>query len=348
MLSVCTDLNTSPAEVCNLSKGIFVYLNQISRFTLNIKTMIGKIKRLLLRRTLTFMDYAHTQARKAKEDGSFSRSANYITAIRSFTNAVGIIKLRNVTAQTVVIYQDYLKRKGITSNTISCYNRTLRAIYNKAVTEGLVRDRRPFQQVYTGRAKTQKRSISEECIRKLKGLDLSDEPKQQMFLDFFLFGFYTMGMPFIDIACLKRNQIVGNSLYYNRHKNGQPITIPLCDEALAIIKKYKTETQFIFPIITEVNLILAYRQYCSCLNAYNRHLKRIAKKAELTDNLTSYTVRHSWASIAYKSDVPLAVISQALGHRSADTTMTYIRELDEESLRNGNLQVINSISVKPK
>ena len=55
--------------------------------------------------------------------------------------------------------------------------------------------------------------------------------------------------------------------------------------------------------------------------------------------LTSYTMRHSWASLAYKSNVPLSVISQALGHTRPDTTMIYIRSLDNAQMQESNNKV---------
>ncbi len=303
------------------------------------------IKELLFSGRVSFFEYGERQADKARTADSFSRSANYMTALRAFRTAVGDIALRNINSATVETFQDYMSRRGISKNTASCYNRALRAIYNHAVSEGLVRDRDPFASAFTGRVKTRKRSVREDSIRRLKGLNLYFKPSLEAARDYFLFSFYTMGMPFVDLACLRRDQICGNSIFYNRHKTGAPVRIPLCDEAMAIVSKYSavSQTPFVFPLITETDPRRAYRQYCTRLGNYNRLLKKLARLAGITDRLTSYTVRHSWASIAYRSDVPLSVISQALGHKSTDMTMTYIRELDVTKLREGNDKVLAAI-----
>lgn len=306
--------------------------------------MKTNIKKFLFGGFTLFSQYGMMQSDKARSEGCYSRSANYATAIRSFTKAIGETRLRNITRKTVAAYQAFMQQHGICKNTQSCYNRTLRAIYNKAVADGLVKDNHPFSGAFTGRAKTVKRSISEENIKLLKEVNLNGRQRLIEARDYFLFGFYAMGMPFIDIACLRKEQISGSCVLYNRQKTGQPVLLPLSDEAMAIIMKYMSKSSaLVFPIITESNPEDAYRQYCTRLNAYNRSLKLIAAKAGITDNLTSYTVRHSWASIAYKSDVPLAVIAQALGHKTTDITMTYIREFDENILREGVNRVIMRI-----
>lgn len=306
--------------------------------------MTSKIKELFLFKGVLFSEYGLMQAEKARQEACYSRAANYVTAIRSFTAAVGDKKLRKITPKVVGQYQQWLKDRGVSKNTISCYNRTLRAIYNRSVSDGLVSDRHPFDNSFTGRTKTDKRSISEDSIKRLRALDLRHNPELEAVRDYFLFSFYSMGMPFVDMACLRKDQIVDNVIQYHRRKTGSAVHVPLCDEARAIMAKYyNAGSPFVFPLLTERLPQRSYRQYCTRLNNYNRLLKQLARVAGISGNLSSYTVRHSWASIAYRSDVPLSVISQALGHKSTDITMTYIRELDVAKLSEGNEKVLKAI-----
>lgn len=301
--------------------------------------MLSSLKRLFVHRA-TFGEYAYELSRQARDNQGFSRAANYLTAIRSFTSAVGDMATSDITTATMAVYQKRMEEKGLSQNTISCYNRTLRAIYNKAVAEGLTKDRKPFAAVFTGMAKTTKRSVSEECLRKLRGLNLGSNQRLAQARDFFVFSFHAMGMPFVDIAYLRKSQIDGDVLVYSRHKTGQQVRVPLTDDALRIIGMYgATSSPYVFPILSSTDEPQAYREYCTRLNAYNRALKQLAKAAGLGSRLTSYTVRHSWASMAYKHDVPLRAISQALGHTKPDTTMIYIRELDDDIMRRENDKV---------
>lgn len=301
--------------------------------------MLSSLKKLFPHHA-TICEYACEMSMQARDNKGFSRAANYLTAIRSFKAAVGDMAISDITKVTIAKYQKRLEEKGLSQNTVSCYNRTLRAIYNKAVAEGLTKDRKPFATAFTGIVKTTKRSVREECLRKLRALDLGGNKRLAQARDFFIFSFYAMGMPFVDIAFLRKSQIDGDVLVYNRHKTRQQVRVPLTDEALHIINIYgTTSSPYVFPILSSTDEPKAYQEYCTRLNTYNRALKQLAKAAGISSRLTSYTVRHSWASIAYKHDVPLRAISQALGHTKPDTTMIYIRELVDDIMRRENDKV---------
>ena len=62
---------------------------------------------------------------------------------------------------------------------------------------------------------------------------------------------------------------------------------------------------------------------------FNRHLKKIAAMADITESLSSYMARHSWATAARNKLMPTAVISSYLGHASERTTQIYPDSFDE-------------------
>ena len=92
----------------------------------------------------------------------------------------------------------------------------------------------------------------------------------------------------------------------------------------------------------------AYLQYQNKLNSYNRLLKKLSSLAGLNVNLSSYVVRHTWASLAYSSNVELNVISKALGHTNTNTTQIYIRELEDYRLKDANHIVLGAIFSRRK
>ena len=96
-------------------------------------------------------------------------------------------------------YEAYLKNRGNSPNTISFYMRILKAVYNRAVENGLTGQRNLFKSVYTGVEKTLKRAIHLNDIRRIKRLDLSLKPHLDFARDMFLFCFYTRGMSFVDM-----------------------------------------------------------------------------------------------------------------------------------------------------
>lgn len=51
--------------------------------------------------------------------------------------------------------------------------------------------------------------------------------------------------------------------------------------------------------------------------------------------------RHGWASIAKYQNIPIATISEALGHESEKTTRIYLASLDTSAVDNANSQILN-------
>lgn len=73
--------------------------------------------------------------------------------------------------------------------------RILKAVYNRAVENGLTGQRNLFKSVYTGVEKTLKRAIHLNDIRRIKRLDLSLKPHLDFARDMFLFCFTHGGCP---------------------------------------------------------------------------------------------------------------------------------------------------------
>ena len=121
-------------------------------------------------------------------------------------------------------YEAYLKNRGNSPNTISFYMSILKAVYNRAVENGLT-GQNLFKSVYTGVEKTLKRAIHLNDIRRIKRLDLSLKPHLDFARDMFLFYFYTRGMSFVDMAYLKKGDIANGILTYRRKKTGQQLFI---------------------------------------------------------------------------------------------------------------------------
>ena len=148
-------------------------------------------------------------------------------------------------------------------------------------------------------------------------------------------------MPFVDVAFLRKKQIVNGYIEYQRHKTRQPIRVKIEPQMQRIIKRYSPpDSAYVFPILTRGSM----KEYETARNRYNRHLRQISKIAGLHRSLTSYVARHSWASMAYSNNVDLAVISKALGHSNTETTMVYIREIDDNRIDMANRKLLGTIT----
>lgn len=240
-------------------------------------------------------------------------------------------------------YQSWLKRKGLTMNSISFYMRVMRTAYNKAVEYNLTNDNHPFRKVYTGIAKTTKRSVTLEVMREIRHFETT-EPNVRFARDMFLFSFYTRGMSFVDMSYLKKTDLKDGMLHYARKKTGQEIDIEWTDELQEITDRNPSCTDvYLLPIIRKTNgKERNQKRYMQSL--VNENLKVISKALKLKEPLTMYVARHTWASLARDNGIPLKTISLAMGHESEKTTQIYLKNLDVNAVDRANREIINLIN----
>jgi hypothetical protein len=97
--------------------------------------------------------YAAVQAEELAAAGNASAAKSYLTTARRFLdfNKGYDLDMNTITPDTMRDFQRLLIFERINRSTISFYMRTLRAIYNKAVAEGIVTPslQSPFDEVYT-------------------------------------------------------------------------------------------------------------------------------------------------------------------------------------------------------
>jgi len=224
-----------------------------------------------------------------------------------------------ITADMMESYEAWLRSRGISSNTISFYARILRAVYNRAVEEGVIENRNPFRHVYTGVDKTVKRALPLSVIKKIKALDLTQSPTLEFARDMFLMSFYLRGMSFIDMAFLKKTDLRNGYVVYRRRKTGQQLVIEWTREMQLILDKYpENKSCYLLPVIRNpgTNERCIYRNVGYKIN---HNLKIIAERVGVEIPLTLYVARHSWASAAKAKGIPLSVISEGMGHDSETT-----------------------------
>lgn len=262
-----------------------------------------------------------------------------LNSFMRFRNGVDII-IKDITSNLMMEYEAYLKSQNVTKNTISFYMRILRAVYNRAVEQNYTGQRSPFKRVYTGIDKTTKRSLLLREIKRIKALNLSQHRDLSTARDLFLFSFYTRGMSFVDMAYLKKEDINGGKLSYNRRKTGKQLHIKWEKCMQDIVDNYSTnKTQYLLPIIKDSKKS-ELKQYRSGLSAMNNKLKKIAQMAKIETPLSMYVARHSWASVAKSKYIPISVISEGMGHDSESTTKIYLASLDTTVIDKANRLIL--------
>lgn len=273
--------------------------------------------------------------------------SNYVSATNRFMEFRGNedLTFSQMTSEMMEMYQAWLWNRGVGQNTVAFYLRTLRTLYNKAVEAGQAPPNDIFSHVQTANVRTAKRAITVKEIRKIEKLDLPRGLSLDKARDLFLISFYLRGMAFVDMAFLKKTDLKCSMVNYNRRKTHQNLNIEWMKPMQTIIDKYAEQTKdspYLLPILTgkETSPYTAYRKVEHNTN-YN--LKKIGEMVGLKIPLTTYVARHTWASIALHMNIPIATISEGMGHNSFKTTQIYLQSLDMATINEANARIIRKI-----
>lgn len=253
---------------------------------------------------------------------------------------------RKITPEWVSRFAASLRAEGLRPNSVRTYLSNLRTIYNQACREGggVRPPLSPFEGVMPRKERGESRALDERTLREIAALRLEDsDRRRELALDLARFSFLACGMPFADLARLTSGNIQGDEIVYRRKKTGALIRIGLTPATRGLIAKYAVSgSRYLFPILP-AERVAGHEEYKALLRSYNRTLREIGASLSTPVRITSYTLRHSWATAAYRKHVPIAVISQALGHTSEQTTRYYLAALDPSELNQANERVTGEI-----
>lgn len=130
----------------------------------------------------SFFSFMNEQKELLLQNGQFKTAVSYSCTLNSFFNfrRGKDLGIEEVTSELIQSYQSWLKQRGVVANTSSFYMRVLRAVYNKAVKKNLTVQQRPFEEVYTGIDKTQKRALTIEALRIIRKSKFPQNPKRSV------------------------------------------------------------------------------------------------------------------------------------------------------------------------
>lgn len=295
----------------------------------------------------TWFSFIHGMIVKKLRVGRLGTAKTYRDALASFSRFRDgeDVTIDALDAETMNLYEAWLKGCGLKRNSSSCYLRTLRTLYRKAVEAGLTTDKNIFRHVFTGFAKTAKRAIPLDSLRAVRQIHLPESSAIAFARDMFMLIVYLQGISFVDLAYLKKDDIRNGQLHYSRKKTGQELTVGWEPAMQYIVDSYAHLTKdspYLLPIITKTDGT-ERRQYERMEHKVNYYLKKIGTMVGLQAPLTTYTGRHTWASTMRDMGTSLSVISKGLGHESLKTTQIYLSSIGMEGVVKANRKMFGKI-----
>lgn len=269
---------------------------------------------------------------------------------------------------TVSVLQDfelYLKNKQLKLNTVSTYLRMLRAVYYRALHEEFVSYIAGlFDRLYTGTRADVKRALSCNemahilpfpALESKPSVAVHSFPSQDEGLaearNWFSLLFFLRGMPFADLARLRKCDYQKGVISYCRQKTGKRLVVVVPPEAEPLLRACadrRADSPYLLsilsgPDIPQLGSRDEYIRYQHVLRGFNYRLAQLSQMLGLGCRLSSYTARHTWATIAYRKKCAVGIISNALGHSSIKVTETYLKPFEMEELDRTNRKIISYV-----
>ena len=211
---------------------------------------------------------------------------------------------------------------------------------------------RLFSVVFTGVKSEQKRALKAEEMHCL--LDAKELPGNiRQSRDLLSLMLHLQGMPFTDLIHLHRDDLrtdlSGHTLLTcRRQKTGSELQVSVTDEAMKLINLYRstdpTSPYLLRFLDGKLGGEVVYREYCRQLRILNYGLLKLASYSGLKVlKVSSYTARHTWATLAKYCQIPEEMISEGLGHSSLEVTRTYLKSFEGGEMAKANQMIIDYI-----
>lgn len=349
-------IKTSLSEKFNNANSDKIELQKKKKH-LNVDELTAKIKNI--QKAVNFYSYTQGIIENNKKSGKIGNAAVYEmvkSLVKSFMkeckkNEIDFL-ISDINYKWLKDFEAWHLSKGNSMNSLSVYLRTIRAIFNRSISENLIsRDLYPFGngKYNISGSPTVKRAISKDAIEKIKNTEFPENSSLWHTKNYFLFSFYCRGMNWVDMANLKVKNIINDRIEYIRQKtirkSGKSFSIKITPQIREILNWYitgKESDDLIFPIILRPdNPELVRKDIKNGLKTFNKYLSKVASTCKIEGNLTSYVSRHSWATAAKKLGVDIAVISDGLGHSDMAVTKTYLDSIENDEIDKANELIIN-------
>ena len=259
------------------------------------------------------------------------------------------IPFRTVTVTWLNRYAEFLRREGKRQTTIAIHLRTLRAILNEARLCGIVKESDyPFgrgrYEIQSGTGR--KMALTLEQIGQVARYD-NGSLATAKYRDYWLFLYLCNGINVADFVRLRHSDIVNGEIYFVRQKTAhtshtlKDIQVVVTQPMQEIIDRWGTSptvSDFIFPILNGTETAIEQKHKTQYLTrAINKHMAAIAATLGIP-HISTYTARHSFATVLKRSGANIAYISESLGHSDLKTTENYLASFErEERTKNAEL-----------
>lgn len=251
------------------------------------------------------------------------------------------IRFDAVTPSWLGRYSAFLLSEGKAQTTVAIHLRHLRAILNEARRQGIIREAQyPFgkdrYEIQEGEGR--KMALTLEQIGRLARYEDGSDATAK-YRDYWLFLYLCNGINVADFVRLKFRDIVNGEICFVRQKTERTtrtrkeIRVIVTDRMQAIIDRWgnpPAPDRFIFPVLDGSEDAMRRKLKTQFLTrAINKRMKEVGEQLGIGP-ISTYTARHSFATVLKRAGANIAYISESLGHSDLKTTENYLASFERE------------------
>lgn len=284
------------------------------------------------------------------ENNRINSYYNYRSALHALERFAGEnISISEITPEWLKRCETYWLNEGLSPSSMSFYFRDLKSVINTAIKDGIISSKHyPFgvgkYEIPKGVGRKMALNIKE--IKSLAEYNCKTE-KIRLYRDLWLFSYLCNGINFKDMLFLKRTDIVNGEIGFIRDKTARStsysrmIYAAVTKKMVEIMDRWgqNNNTPYIFPFATgnetEIDKIRIVK---NTIAQCNKIINIISADIGINKKITTYSARHSFATVLKREGVSVSYISECLGHSNTKITETYLDSFEyEERKKNSKL-----------
>lgn len=249
------------------------------------------------------------------------------------------LRFIDITSSWLKKFEKWMIENNKSETSTGIYMRNLRVVFNLALKKG-VNAPYPFNDYKPISSESRKMALEPFEIALILNYETKD-PQEEYYRDLFMFSFFCNGANLSDLCRLKWSNIKDGQILFERYKTKHKrkktyIAIEISETLQQIIDKIGIRSighdgYILKTLKTEWNETQCYASIKQETKNLNKYIRIIAKSVGLKQNISSYTARHSFASIQSASGISTIKLKDLLGHSSTNVTEGYIKSIDRKT-----------------
>lgn len=283
-------------------------------------------------KVLAFLD--HLKNESEYSDNTTAAYKNDLNQFLSFleTEYPRLEKWSQVEQATINDYVRYMREQPYASSSVARKVAAIKSFFHHLHEKSLIADD-PTEEVDSPKVKKRlPTTLAEEDVARLLTAPAAQKTPKNLRDMALLYLLYATGMRVTEVVSLQLSDLdLARNELYCPGKDGQVRTLPFDEETEAVLQEYLEHGRpHLVKNEEETALFLNHRGHQLTRQGLWLIIKAYASQANLSEDVTPHTLRHSFAAHKLESGADLQRVQQLLGHANISTTQVYAQVAEEE------------------